>query len=106
MTLVRKALGLSLGAAFLLVAGQTATLAADSEAKDPKAGWYTDVVDLAFVKEHAVIPIRDDVVTIDSRPTRKYDVGYIPGAINIPDTRFDKMTDLLPEDKSKLLIFY
>ena len=106
MTLARKALGLSLGAAFLLVAGQTAALAEGAEAKDPKAGWYTDVVDLAFVKEHAVIPIRDDVVTIDSRPTRKYDAGYIPGAVNIPDTRFDKMTDLLPEDKSKLLIFY
>ena len=34
--------------------------------------------------EHAKIPVRDDVVVIDSRPkARMYDVGHIPGALNI-----------------------
>jgi len=45
---------------------------------------------------------------IDSRPAaRKYDIGHIPGAVNIPDTQFDELAPkLLPQDKSKLLIFY
>jgi rhodanese-related sulfurtransferase len=45
---------------------------------------------------------------IDSRPAaRKYDIGHIPGAINIPDTQFDTLAPkLLPADKSMLLIFY
>ncbi|MGB0747315.1 MAG: rhodanese-like domain-containing protein [Magnetospiraceae bacterium] len=47
------------------------------------------------------------VVVIDSRPTRgRYKKGHIPGAINIPDTFFAKMTDKLPTDKSTPLVFY
>lgn len=44
---------------------------------------------------------------IDSRPKeRKFDKGHIPGAINIPDSQFDKMTDRLPSDKASPLYFY
>jgi rhodanese-related sulfurtransferase len=45
---------------------------------------------------------------IDSRPAaRKYDIGHIPGAVNIPDTQFDELAPkMLPPDKSMLLIFY
>jgi len=47
------------------------------------------------------------MVVVDSRPKRtKYDKGHLPGAISIPDTQFDKFKDQLPEDKSKLLVFY
>jgi len=47
------------------------------------------------------------IVLVDSRPkVKKYDKGHIPGAINIPDSQFAKMTDQLPEDKSKTLVFY
>jgi rhodanese-related sulfurtransferase len=47
------------------------------------------------------------MVLIDSRPKRKkYDKGHIPGAISIPDSQFAKMTDQLPQDKSKTLVFY
>ena len=47
------------------------------------------------------------MVIIDSRPTRpKYVKGHIPGAISIPDSKFDKMTADLPADKSTPLIFY
>ncbi|WP_028574665.1 rhodanese-like domain-containing protein [Desulfonatronovibrio hydrogenovorans] len=50
---------------------------------------------------------RTDVLLIDSRPKRpRYDRGHIPSAISIPDSQFSEMTDLLPEDKSTLLIFH
>jgi rhodanese-related sulfurtransferase len=48
-----------------------------------------------------------DLVLVDSRPKRKkYDKGHIPGAISIPDSQFAKMTDQLPQDKGKTLVFY
>ncbi|CCQ74020.1 rhodanese-like domain-containing protein [Magnetospira sp. QH-2] len=68
---------------------------------------YTKIIDYDAFKAYAVIPVRDDVVIVDSRPTRKkYDIGHIPGAINIPNTFFDKKVDMLPKDKAKALIFY
>jgi len=86
------------------------TAAAEQTAAQPaaKANYYTKLVDIDFVKKYAVIPARDDVMIIDSRPAvRKYDIGHIPGAINIPDTQFDELAPkMLPPDKSKLLIFY
>ena len=48
-----------------------------------------------------------DMVLIDSRPKRKkYDKGHIPGAISIPDSKFTKMTDQLPQGKNEMLVFY
>ncbi|MBF0251254.1 MAG: rhodanese-like domain-containing protein [Alphaproteobacteria bacterium] len=68
---------------------------------------YKNIIEYDAFNEYATIPVRDDVVIIDARPTRKkYDVGHIPGAINIPNTFFDKMVDQLPADKGKMLIFY
>ena len=50
---------------------------------------------------------KTDIVLIDSRPKRKkYDKGHITTAISIPDMQFNKMTDQLPADKNKLLVFY
>jgi len=85
------------------------TAAAEQVAAAPaKAYFYTKLVDLDFVKKYAVIPARNDAMIIDSRPAaRKYDIGHIPGAINIPETQFDSLAPkLLPPDKSMLLIFY
>ncbi len=49
----------------------------------------------------------NDMVLVDSRPKKaKYDKGHIPTAISIPDTYFDNQKEQLPEDKSKLLVFY
>jgi len=74
---------------------------------DAKKGWYTNIVDYNFVAQYAVLPQKPGVMIIDSRPTgRKYDQGHIPGAVSIPDSSFDKMTNLLPQDKSTLLLFY
>ena len=82
-------------------------LAADAATVQPKEGWYTKLVDNAFVARYAVLPKPDGVQLIDSRPAaRKFDPGHIPTAINIPDTQFEKMVDQLPADKNTLLIFY
>jgi len=81
--------------------------AAEDSAVDVKKGWYQNIVDYAYVAEHAVLPRKKGVMVIDARPTsRKYNKGHIPGAVSIPESAFDKMTNMLPEDKSTLLIFY
>jgi rhodanese-related sulfurtransferase len=70
---------------------------------------YKHVVDYAYVKKHAALP-RDEKASliVDSRPAaRRYDIGHIPGAINIPDTQFDKLAPaMLPADKTAEIIFY
>jgi len=93
----------ALAVAFVVVAfvGSPATILA------AEPGWYSKIVDYAFVETFAVIPIRTDVAIIDSRPMkRRYDNGHIPGAISIPNSQFDKMTAALPKDKSVPLVFY
>jgi 3-mercaptopyruvate sulfurtransferase SseA len=77
-------------------------------AEPAKADWqFHDIVDVAFVQPYATVPQPEGVMIIDSRPYKpKYANGHIPGAISIPDSQFDKMTDKLPEDKNALLIFY
>jgi rhodanese-related sulfurtransferase len=83
------------------------TVTASQGALQPKEGWYPNLVQIDFVEKYAVIPPPEGVMLIDSRPTaRKYDLGHIQGATNIPDTQFDRHADKLPEDKSTLLIFY
>ena len=48
-----------------------------------------------------------NVVIIDSRPKRpKYDKGHIPGAISMPDSKFDELKGNLSDDKSIPLVFY
>ena len=43
----------------------------------------------------------------DSRPKRaKYDKGHIPGAVSLPDSKFEEYKGLLPQDKSIPLVFY
>jgi rhodanese-related sulfurtransferase len=59
----------------------------------------------AYIKK--LIDEKAAMVLIDSRPkARQYDKGHIPGAISIPDSDFDKMTDKLPADKATPLYFY
>ena len=86
----------SLGAAPLMYPVQA--FAADAATIQPKDGWYNKaLVDYDFVKQNVSIPPKKGVAIIDSRPAaRQYDLGHIPGAINIPDSQFDKMVDKLP----------
>lgn len=68
---------------------------------------FHDIVDVAFVQQHAKVPMAENVMIIDARPKRvKYDKGHIPLAVSIPDSQFAKMTDKLPKDKEALLVFY
>lgn len=68
---------------------------------------YTRIIGYDAFATFAVIPARADVTIVDSRPARKkYDKGHVPGAINIPNTFFDKHVDLLPEDIHQPVIFY
>lgn len=81
--------------------------AADAPAMQPREGWYKSLVDFDFVRQNVDIPPKKGVMLIDSRPAaRQYDPGHIPGAVNIPDTQFDKQVDKLPADKATLLVFY
>ena len=46
-------------------------------------------------------------MVVDSRPKKaKYDKGYIPSAISLPDSEFDKLQGKLPRDTNTELIFY
>ena len=98
------ALVLSLPVALTAVAW---VVPAHAEQLKAKEGWYSKLVDVEFVKQNVDIPPKKGVMLIDSRPAaRQYDPGHIPGAINIPDSKFDEMAGKLPQDKSTLLIFY
>lgn len=109
-----KPLAIFLSIAVLVLAGgcaqspATSTNARSAEATEGLVR-YKHVVDYAYVKKHATLP-RDEkaALIVDSRPAaRRYDIGHIPGAINIPDTQFDKLAPtLLPADKGKEIIFY
>lgn len=89
-------------------ADAAAVAPASAQAAPARAGWYPHLVDTATVSQYAVLPKRDDVTIVDARPTaRKYDLGHIPTAVNIPDAQFDRLAPkLLPPDKSRLVIFY
>lgn len=95
--------------AALLAGGAVCTTAMAQEAQQvAKAGWYSQLVNVDFVKKIAAMPKVDGAMLIDSRPTaRKFDPGHIQTAVNIPDSAFDKLAPtLLPADKAMLLVFY
>jgi rhodanese-related sulfurtransferase len=90
----------AMAACLVLLAGAASAGAAES--------WmHHDIVEADFVISHVTVPMADTVMIIDSRPYKPmYVKGHIPGAVSIPDTDFDKKTDLLPKNKTALLIFY
>ncbi len=70
--------------------------------------FYKNLVDIAYVKPLVKVPNPEGVKLIDSRPyATKYVQGYIPTAISLPDSEFEKKAaDLLPKDKNTTLVFY
>jgi len=81
--------------------------ASGATALQPKEGWYKELANFDLVRANVEIPLKKGVAIIDSRPAaRQYDPGHIPGAINIPDSQFDKLAGKLPADKASLLVFY
>lgn len=88
------------------VAAAPAAAATPATAAQPE-GWYPRRVNHAQFLEMVDIPPKKGVMIIDSRPAaRRYDVGHVPGAVNIPDTQFEKLVKLLPADKATHLVFY
>jgi hypothetical protein len=109
--LIKKLTAVSLTLCLALVLGlgyATTALASETAKTDQPADWkFHTIVDVDFVMQQVMVPMPEDVMIIDARPKRaKYDKGYIPMAVNIPDSQFDKMTAKLPADKDALLIFY
>jgi len=85
----------------------TAAFGADAAAIQVRDGYYKALVDFKFMRPNVAIPLKKGVMIIDSRPAaRQYDPGHISGAVNIPDSQFDKQLAKLPEDKATLLLFY
>jgi rhodanese-related sulfurtransferase len=103
MKLERKLVGFAV-ALSLVTATSGPVLASDD------AAWkfHEDaIVDYEFLAPYAVLPIRDDVTIIDSRPARKYSEGHVPTSLTMPDLKFEGMAaGVLPEDKAELLVFY
>lgn len=48
----------------------------------------------------------DKFLVIDARNPEEYNDVHIPGAVNIPEKKFEKYVKLLPEDQTSTLIFY
>ncbi|MEF2229844.1 MAG: rhodanese-like domain-containing protein [Pseudodesulfovibrio sp.] len=92
----------------MLLAFALAALAGAAPAEEQKDfKKFPAIADYAFVARYAKMPQPKGVMIIDSRPYKpKYVEGYIPTAVSIPDSQFDKMTDKLPADKNALLVFY
>lgn len=89
-----------------LLTGCTATQTAKVQQEKPDY-FFHDLVDAAFVKAHLSVPMSKDIMLVDSRPYKgKYVNGHIPGAVSLPWSEFDKKKDMLPAEKSTLLIFY
>lgn len=92
---------------FLITILTTLIISGCASGPTPQPGWYPNLVRYDELSKHAVLPRPEGVTIVDSRPgARKYEKGHIPGAINIPERTFDKMTSKLPADKGSLLIFY
>ncbi len=81
---------------------------ADDLPNPPPDHWYGKIVRYDFIQPYAVVPPRRDGILVDTRDTaRRYDVGHIPGAINLPAKQFDELAPRrLPADRNTLLLFY
>jgi hypothetical protein len=109
MLLRKRLLVVSVLAALLVAFGcASAPKAPEAASTAEDTSWkFHDIVDVAFVQQYAKVPVPADTMIIDSRPKRsRYDKGYIPSAVSLPDSKFESMLSSLPENKEALLIFY
>ncbi|MDQ7833906.1 MAG: rhodanese-like domain-containing protein [Humidesulfovibrio sp.] len=83
-------------------------LAFTVQAQAANPDWfYKNLVGIDYVKPLVKVPHPEGVMLIDARPFKgKYIQGYIPTAVSIPDSEFDKHLDLLPKDKNTTLVYY
>lgn len=99
---------IALGMALAFTLAFAAACSTTQPQTEAKTDWqFHDIVNADFVVQQIAFPMPENVMIIDSRPKQvKYDQGHIPQAVSIPDSQFEKMTDMLPGDKNALLIFY
>ncbi|MDP3428366.1 MAG: rhodanese-like domain-containing protein, partial [Humidesulfovibrio sp.] len=96
---------LRLGQVFL-AAVLALTFTVQAQAANPD-WFYKNLATIDDVKPLVKVPHPAGVMLIDSRPYQgKYVQGYIPTAVSIPDSEFEKKLDLLPKDKNTTLIYY
>lgn len=101
----KKMFAIAMLLAFALVALAAPAMAAE-EGK-PKFKEFHSIVDYKFVAKYAKMPQPKGVMIVDSRPYKPTFIdGYIPTAVSIPTSQFDKMTDKLPSKKDDVVIFY
>jgi len=93
--------------AMLLVLALMASPVLAQEGAKPQFKEFHSIVGYDFVAKYAVMPKPKDAMIIDSRPYKPtFVAGYIPTAVSIPTSQFEKMTGQLPADKGTVLIFY
>ena len=63
-------------------------------------------VEIGTQELEAIIQGNQDYTLVDARPGKRFGDGHIPTAISIFAKDLEKNLDKLPQDKSKLLIFY
>lgn len=99
----KRVLTMAMMLVFAVVAFAGAAMAEEGKAFKE----FHSIVDYKFVAKYAKMPKTTDSMIIDSRPYKpKYIAGYIPTAVSIPTSQFDKMVGDLPENKDAVLIFY
>jgi hypothetical protein len=84
--------------ALIALSVMTRSVLASETKKFDKSNWYKEIVNTDFVTQYAIIPIRKDMLIVDSRPVRKYNKGHITPSVNIPFAQFKKLSHLLPEN--------
>ena len=94
-----KSKGILLYTAVLLVCLSVSSKAEDIQ-KKPYKIIKTDELKAAWDKKPK------DLLIVDARNTGEYADVHIPGAINMPQKKFDEYTHLLPAEKSTRIVFY
>jgi hypothetical protein len=78
-----------------------------TEIKPKLAKLPEGVPEIKVDEMHALINSATPMTLVDARPTSRYNQAHLPGAISIPVPKLKKMkTEVLPDDKDKLLVFY
>lgn len=88
----------------LLMIGLFCGFLAQATATEEKGKPYSIITtaELKAMLDHK----QKDIVVIDARSPAEYQDVHIPGAINIPQKKFEQYEHLLPKQKATRLVFY
>ena len=78
----------------------------DSALPEPEAAPIVADVEIGLLSvEEVHAAVRDGAFLVDARGPESFSLGHIPGAVNIP-CRSELDYSKLPDDRSRLVIFY